>query len=287
MINITILSVCSMILLLLVLANKGAFSKEGLTSNYNKHSTNESKDSSKNRNLIKRVPIGKGGLSFDVYFVDLEQSELEFYHKNTNGKKIKNIDNLKSQLKKESKKLLFATNGGIFNSNYEPLGLYIEKGKTVYPLNLKKGTEKFTNFYDLPPNGVFYIQNDNSYGIVPREKFQSIKNVKYATQSAPLAISNGEINLGFNKNSKSKFIRSGVGITTPNGIMNTYEMIFVISNGPVNFFDFSRIFKYYGCDQALYLDGLISEMYHHTSKKLGRTTTTNDFALMIAVTEKQ
>lgn len=250
----------------------------------------------KDSNISKRVFLSSGNkkISFDVFFVDLDESEIQFFHKEADGKKIKNIANLKKYLTKKSEKLLFATNGGMYNKQLEPEGLYIEKGKIQYALNQKKGIEgKFTNFYDLPPNGVFYLTNDNQYGIVPREQFAKIKNVKYATQSAPMVSINGAINNIFKKSSTSKHIRSGVGVAKKNGIMNKYELIFAISNQRITFYDFTRIFKYYACKDALYLDGAISEMYldnrylRGKNEPVKRPATKNNFASIIAITEKK
>ncbi|MFK8101929.1 MAG: phosphodiester glycosidase family protein [Saprospiraceae bacterium] len=240
-----------------------------------------------NQNLYRRVPLKKGNDSiyFDVYFVDLDHSELNFYHEKPSGEKIKNIKTLKTFLESGKQKLLFATNGGMFNPEYEPVGFYLENGIEKYPLNLKKGGNKFTNFYDLAPNGVFYIQQDNKCGIVPRHTFTKVENVKHATQSAPMLIVNKEINKKFNSKSKSVNIRNGVGVTKKNGIMDKFELMFAISNTKVSFHDFSRIFLYYGCEQALYLDGYVSEMYVPDTKNTARTMTQNDFALMIGVTE--
>jgi len=244
-------------------------------------------------NLALRVPRDDGRISFDVFFVDLDHSQLQFFHQDPAGKKIKNISNLKSHLGQKSEKLLFATNGGMYNANLEPEGLYIENGEIQYPLNMEKdepGT--FTNFYGLPPNGVFYVTHDNQYGIVPRAKFSAIKNVKYATQSAPMALVNGEFNNKFKKESTSRHIRSGVGVAKKNGIMEKYELVFIISNERITFYDFARMFKYYPCEQALYLDGAISEMYIDKRYLKGKNTPinrpvpTNNFASMIAITEK-
>lgn len=237
-------------------------------------------DSTKNE--AKTVSLNDG-TTFDVYFVDLETSDIAFYHKTNTGEKIKNIRNLAAYQKSQSKKLLFATNGGMYRPDHSPTGLYVEAGITHYPLNLEKGGVEFTNFYHLNPNGVFYLQSNGGYGIVPKEKYATITDVQYATQSSPMLLIDGGINQELNPKSTSKFIRSGVGIARHPKILNRYELIFAISKKPVTFYDFARIFLYYGCEEALYLDGNISEMY---LPELQRMATYNDFASLIAVTEK-
>lgn len=225
----------------------------------------------------RTVPLSDGQL-FDVYFVDLKQTELEIFHQNEKGEKFKSIKNLKSYLQGKSKKLLFATNGGMFKKDLSPTGLYVENGKTRFPLNTDKNLGGgYSNFYSIYPNGVFYVKKNKEFGIVKREEYHTAEEVEFATQSGPMLMIDGEINTNFNKNSKSKFIRNGVGITSRG------RMMFAISHEPVTLFDFSRIFKYYGCDRALYLDGYVSEMY---LPELKRIVTSNEFALIIGVTEK-
>ena len=116
--------------------------------------------------------------------------------------------------------------------------------------------------------------------------------MKYATQSAPIVLFNGNLNSKLNKKSTSKYIRNGVGVAKKNGIMGKYELVFIISNERVTFHEFARMFKFYPCEQALYLDGAISEMYFDKTylkgknAPIGRPIPTNDFASMIAITEK-
>ena len=110
-----------------------------------------------------------------------------------------------------------------------------------------------------------------------KENYRSINaNIAYATQSGPMVVIDGKINPNFNSSSTSKYTRSGVGIRKDG------TLVFAISQQPVTFYDFARIFLFYGCQNALYLDGAISEMY---LPEIGRYQGTNKFALLIAVTE--
>lgn len=228
----------------------------------------------------KTVTLNDGTV-FDIYLLDPKITSLDFYHYAPNNpqQKIKNIRNLKKQLNDNGYQLRFATNGGLFQANLKPTGLYIENEAIMYPLNLKEDQTTFTNFYSIPPNGVFYIQKNKDFGIVKREDFPRIENVQSATQSGPMLIIDNKINSTFNRQSKSKYIRTGVGITKQG------KLIFAISHAPVTFFDFSRIFLYYGCSTALYLDGKISEMYLDF-KNIKRPTTKNNFSIIMAVSEK-
>lgn len=130
------------------------------------------------------------------------------------------------------------------------MGLYIEEGKTIQPLNTRNGEG---NFY-LSPNGVFFIKNDDQAGIALTGNFKNT-DIKYATQSGPMLVIDGKINAGFTKESASLYIRNDVGITRDN------KTVFKISNVPVSLYDFAEYFFKLGCENALYLDGAISNIY--------------------------
>ncbi len=65
----------------------------------------------------------------------------------------------------------------------------------------------------------------------------------------------GAVHAAFNADSPNLLIRSGVGM------INDREIVFLISTEPVRFFDFAMVFRdRYKCQNALYLDGVISKM---------------------------
>ena len=216
------------------------------------------------------------GVLFDGYIVDPKQEDIQFYHLR-GGQKIKTIDQLRKVVKAQGKELAFATNGGIFKPDFNPEGLYKENGQELVPLNLNAGPATFTNFYSIPPNGVFYLEKNGTAGICKREDYNTFAGRAFnATQSGPMLIINGKINSEFNKNSQSKNIRSGVGVT------GSGKVVFIISKNPSNFYNFASIFKYYGCQNALYLDGAISEMY---LPSIGHKNTANAFSTFIAISK--
>ena len=75
------------------------------------------------------------------------------YWKDDKGQVFKSIQNLKDWLDTKKRKLVFAMNGGMYKTDHSALGLFIQEGKTVAPLNKRSG---YGNFY-LKPNGVLYI----------------------------------------------------------------------------------------------------------------------------------
>jgi len=185
------------------------------------------------------------------YKIDLKKQEIEFYLKNENNKNIKTFKVLKEWLKTKNKTLIFAMNGGMFKKDFSPQGLYIENGILKNKIDtLQNG---YGNFY-MQPNGIFYITNDKQGKIATTKKFKN-QNVKFATQSGPMLLINGQIHNQFMKGSSNLNIRNGVGIL-PDG-----KIIFAMSKEKINFFDFATYFKKLGCMNALYLDGFVSKTY--------------------------
>jgi len=187
-----------------------------------------------------------------AHTIDLTKSRLEMFWKNDSDQIIGNFSELKNHLAQKNTELLFAMNGGMFTKEREPLGLYIENGKTLS--KLKEDTAGYGNFY-MQPNGVFYITQNNTAAVVTTQNFTHSSTIKYATQSGPMLISNGKINAHFGEHSTSTHIRNGVGIL-PDG-----KVLFAISKQRLNFYSFAEYFKSQGCENALYLDGFVSRVY--------------------------
>lgn len=195
-----------------------------------------------------------------VSFVKIDKSNIDsikFYYKDENDNNIEKIEQLRIYLQNQNKKLIFAMNGGIFSENYQPLGLYIENGKEISRINLNDGQG---NFF-LKPNGIFQITG-NKAKIFNSVNYIKNKDIVFAVQSGPILVLNNEINNSFDKKSENKYVRNGVGVNK-NG-----DVFFAISNDPINFYDFSLFFKEkLKCENALYLDGAISEMYFLDKKE--------------------
>ena len=185
------------------------------------------------------------------YIVDTKQQDIKLYWKDDKQENFRSIDNLKTWLAKNQKVLVFAMNGGMYKQDNSPLGLFIEDQKTVTPLNTTNGNG---NFY-LKPNGVFYITTGNLPAICPTEKFKDDGKIKYATQSGPMLVIEGQIHPAFKEGSTNLNIRNGVGILPGD------KVIFAMSKREISFYDFANYFKSMGCKNALYLDGLVSRTY--------------------------
>lgn len=188
---------------------------------------------------------------FADFMVDSNAANVEFFWKDENGEIFKSIQNLDDYAKRNGRRLRFAMNGGMYMEDQKPLGLFIQNGRQITGLNTR---EAEGNFY-LKPNGVFFITDDKKASVARTEDFRDDGHIKYATQSGPLLVADGEINALFRPDSENFYLRNGVCVLEDNRI------VFSISRERVNFYDFAAHFKNLGCQNALYLDGYVSKMY--------------------------
>ena len=221
--------------------------------------------------LISATKFSTNDQQFVSYIVDLKKKDLKLYWKDDNNRNLKSIQNLKLWIEKKNKKLEFAMNGGMYKKDNSPQGLYIENGKTLMALDTTSGNG---NFY-LKPNGVFYISSKNIAVIVTTENFKK-HNIKYATQSGPMLVINGQIHSAFTQGSTNLNIRNGVGI------LEDGKVVFAMSKEEINFYDFANYFKKIGCKNALYLDGLVSRAYVPSENWV---QTDGNFGVIIGVTK--
>jgi uncharacterized protein YigE (DUF2233 family) len=210
---------------------------------------------------------------FVFYAVNPKQHEVNFYLKDGKGVNFGSIANLKAWLNQRKTELVFATNGGMYKTNKSPLGLYIQDEILISPIDRNSGDG---NFY-LKPNGIFYLTKNDKAFICKTEDFQVSKKIKYATQSGPMLVIDGETHKAFNKNSTNLNIRNGVGILPNN------EILFAMSKKGINFYEFAEFFKSKGCKNALYLDGFVSRTY---CPKQNWIQTDGDFGVIIGVVSK-
>jgi uncharacterized protein YigE (DUF2233 family) len=203
-----------------------------------------------------------GGIEFQgtrstVCRVDIRKDRLQLFLKDAAGKPLNSFRRLAQELDGRAE-LAFAMNAGMYGVDYFPIGLLVMDGRQVRRLNLATG---FGNFY-LKPNGVFVLSNSGAR-IVESSEYRSLQEPAIlATQSGPLLLHTGLINPSFSPQGTSRLIRNGVGVVTPN------EVLFVISDDPINFYDFAILFRdRLKCADALYLDGNVSSLY---AQDLGR-----------------
>jgi uncharacterized protein YigE (DUF2233 family) len=197
------------------------------------------------------------GQDFTVVSLDLHREALTLHWKNPDtGQPFGDIQSLREWGAANGKRLMFAANAGIYDQSNAPLGLYVENGKTLVPLNLFHGNPASGNF-SIQPNGVFAIYRDGHAAVRPSSEFKAdAKQVDWATQSGPMLVIDGKINDQFVHDSNSTKWRSGVCARSP------HQVVFAVSEAPVNFHSFAQLFRdKLGCRDALFLDGTISQFY--------------------------
>jgi uncharacterized protein YigE (DUF2233 family) len=113
--------------------------------------------------------------------------------------------------------------------------------------------------FGMLPNGVFWI-DDKSAGVTETLTYDSLFEgdpPRFATQSGPMLVVNGELHPALNPDGTSIRRRNGVGVSG-----DGRQVFFVISDAPVNFHTFARLFRdRLQVPNALYLDGAVSKVY--------------------------
>ncbi|MES2598161.1 MAG: phosphodiester glycosidase family protein [Verrucomicrobiota bacterium] len=187
-----------------------------------------------------------------------QHSKLHLHWLDDAGKPLSNFGGLQKQIRREGGEIAFATNAGIYEHGPKPCGLTISDAKLVVPLNLR---DDYGNFY-LKPNGVFYLDDRTGPGIVESKEYQSLTiRPRLANQSGPLILRKGVVHPAFREDSPNKKQRSAVGV-----VKATQEVIFAMSDredrvkGRVTFYQLVKLFRHLGCEDALFLDGDISQM---------------------------
>ena len=211
---------------------------------------------------------------FVSYTVNPKKQNVGMYWKNEQNLNFGSLQNLKLWLNKNNKELLFGMNGGMYKKDKSPQGLYIENKIKKAVIDTSSGNG---NFY-LKPNGIFFLTTNNEAHICKTTNYVENSKVKFATQSGPVLVIDGQIHKAFNENSENLNIRNGVGILPNN------EILFVMSKKEVNFYEFAAYFQKKGCKNALYLDGFVSKTYCPEQKW---TQIDGDFGVIIGVTKNK
>lgn len=192
------------------------------------------------------------GNTYIVCSFDITQADLRMYWRNGTGEPFRTFTALAEELTAQDMELVFAMNGGMYQADYTPLGYYVEAGRELRPVNtttISGSPGQVPNFYKKP-NGIFFL-TDGEAGVQETEAFMAAApDTRYATQSGPMLVIDGNIHPMFMAGSMAIRPRNGVGVSS------TTEVHFAISRNFVNFHSFARFFRdHLGCDNALYLDG--------------------------------
>lgn len=196
-------------------------------------------------------------IHFRVVTLELAKADLGLHWRDPEtGRSFGSIHALQTWGTAHERTLLFAANAGIYDAHGEPLGLYVENGKTIKALNTAHGNPAAGNF-SLLPNGVFAIDAKGRASVQTTAVYAAAHaQPRVATQSGPMLVIDGKLNPEFDATSDSMKWRSGVCAPQPDTV------VFAVSTGPVNFHTFARLFRdKLGCRDALYLDGTLSQIY--------------------------
>ncbi|AZL59014.1 hypothetical protein EI545_09285 [Tabrizicola piscis] len=177
--------------------------------------------------------------------------DLRLFHSGTEGA-YGSFARVNVALEATGQTLGFAMNAGMYHRDLAPVGLYVEDGQERSAIVTSDGPGNF----GLLPNGVFCI--GDSFRVIESLSYKAEQPAcRYATQSGPMLVLNGDLHPKLLPGSDSLYVRNGVGVSA-----DGTRAIFAISDDAVNFHAFARLFRdELGLSDALYFDGNISRLY--------------------------
>ncbi|MDB5589821.1 MAG: putative periplasmic protein [Enterovirga sp.] len=197
------------------------------------------------------------GARYTVCTFDLRRYAIRLFHADREGRPFGSLQQLVRA--PEGARLAMAMNAGMYHHDLSPVGLYVEDGQERKALNRSGGPGNF----HMRPNGVFYVAGGQA-GVLETGAYAKRRpKAAFATQSGPMLVIDGRLHPRFSEEGPSRKIRNGVGVQSGN------QVVFAISDEPVSFGAFARLFRdQLGCRNALFLDGSISALH---APDLGRT----------------
>jgi uncharacterized protein YigE (DUF2233 family) len=220
------------------------------------------------------------GARYTVATLDLHRVALDLYGQTPAHGAVQTIPALEAWLNARGRRMVMATNSGIYETDGRPLGLHVERGVELAPINLGDAPG---NFF-LKPNAVFYVVgepgHEAAYVVESGAYRQPSAGVRLATQSGPALLLGGALHPRFLPESDSLKLRSGVGVAAA----SRHRVHVAISEGEVRFHDFATLFRdELGCTDALYLDGTVSVL--SAPGRRGEAHTAGTFGGVLVVSE--
>jgi uncharacterized protein YigE (DUF2233 family) len=190
--------------------------------------------------------MSQDGASYTVCEFDAGKASIRLFLRDAKGEAFGDFSRLADDLSAKGERLVFAMNAGMYAEDFSPVGLYIEAGKMSQAANTANGAGNF----HMKPNGVFWVDGARA-GVTETGRFlKSHAHPAYATQSGPMLLIGGRINPHIHESGTSEKFRNGVGVA------DGHLVRFAISNQPVTFHQFARLFRDgLKCPDALFLDG--------------------------------
>ncbi len=202
-------------------------------------------------------PLARGGANYVVCAFNPARSDIRLFWRGEQGDSFGGFDNLATEVEGRGGRLVFAMNAGMFQPDLSPVGLFIERGQELRPVNRRGGKGNF----NLQPNGVFWVRQGVA-GVTDTQKYLSLNpRPDYATQSGPMLVIGGRIHPKIHADGTSEKTRNGVGLCE-DGMVR-----FVIADDPVTFHTFASLFLELKCPDALFLDGSVSALYSPALKR--------------------
>ncbi|RYE01279.1 MAG: hypothetical protein EOP61_11670 [Sphingomonadales bacterium] len=193
------------------------------------------------------------GSRFTACHAAPQTHDLALVNRGADGKPMRDFAGLQSRLGERYANLAFAMNAGMFDAKGAAIGYYVEDGAEQAALNRKPGPGNF----HLLPNGVFW-GDATGWHADTTDNFAARKpdHVRFATQSGPMLLIAGKLHPQISEDGTSLQVRNGVGVSLDGTAW------FAISNEPVSFGRFARLFRdKLAAPDALYFDGAVSRLF--------------------------
>ncbi|WP_171229919.1 phosphodiester glycosidase family protein [Ruegeria sp. HKCCA4008] len=196
---------------------------------------------------------------YTVCEVDAANEDLRLFLNDENGDLLGHFSSVNEALAPGGKRLAFAMNAGMYHDDRSPVGHYVENGKEVMRVISNPGPGNF----GLLPNGVFCIREGRADVFETLDFIDQSPDCRFASQSGPMLVIDGELHPRFLPDSTSLYVRNGVG-TSADGT----RAVFAISEDYVTFHEFGRLFRdVLETPNALFFDGNISRMYDRANNR--------------------
>lgn len=214
----------------------------------------------------------------DVFVVcsfDTRRHELRLVTEGADGENLRSLRALRTALGADAERVRFGMNAGMYDDDGDAIGLHVEDGERLHAVSTTDGPGNFhlkpNGVFSLDPTGVAHVETTQAY--LARDPAP-----RWATQSGPMLVIDGELHPAIQHDGASRFVRNGVGVR------DGRHVYFVISQSTVSFGKLARFFRdELACPDALFLDGTVSSLW---APSLGRIDGGARLGPMVVVLER-